>query len=155
PVPGDGGYEWAGYLKGADLPQVFNPKSGSIATANHKILPEGYTQQIGYEFSPPYRYQRIRGSLYAKEKWDLHGFREVQHDDKSLPGLALVRLLKDLKFGDPALEPYQKRFIDWDGRLTVDTAAGPLYAQWLKTLQEAFFAPNVPKEQKTALTSLS
>ncbi len=56
PVPGNGGYEWKGYLSVKDLPQDLNPKSGWLATANHNILPKDYKHEIGYEFAAPYRY---------------------------------------------------------------------------------------------------
>src|SRR5205085_1364140 len=49
PVPGDtGAYEWGGYLPIAAMPQSYNPSKHFVATANHKILPPGYTKQIAY-----------------------------------------------------------------------------------------------------------
>ena len=41
PVPGDGRYEWAGFLKGEELPQVYNPAEGWFATANEMNMPAG------------------------------------------------------------------------------------------------------------------
>lgn len=155
PVPGDGGYEWSGYLPVRDLPQSFNPADGWLATANHNVLPPGYAHRIGHEFAPPYRYRRIRQALTSKAKWDLADFRGLQHDATSLPGLALARLLKEVDLQDPELAPYAKLLTGWDGRLDVDSCAGPLYAVWLRTLQEAFFSPHVPKELVPVLTSLS
>ena len=154
PVPGDGGYEWNGYLGVADLPQSFNPKTGWLATANHNILPEGYRHQIGYEFSAPYRFQRIREVLTSKDQWDLNDFRALQHDDKSLPGLALARALKNVDV-DTHLESFKKLLTDWDGKLSLDAAAGPLYGIWLQTLSKAFYALQSPKEPKEALSSLA
>jgi penicillin amidase len=155
PVPGNGGFEWTGYLPVSELPQVFNPKAGFLATANHNILPEGYRHQIGYEFTPPYRFERIRQTLSSREKWALNDFRTLQHDDVSIPGLALARLLKGVDLQDQSLEPFAKVLLEWDGRLTRDAKAGPLYAIWLRTLQDAFYAPHVPKELKAPLTTLS
>jgi penicillin amidase len=154
PVPGGGGYEWAGYLPVRDLPQSFNPAAGWLATANHNILPPGYPHRIGHEFAAPYRYQRIRQALASKEKWDLADFRGLQHDTTSLPGLALARLLKGVDLKDPELAPYAKLLTEWDGRLDIDSRAGPLYAVWLRAIQEAFVAPHVPKDLAPALTSL-
>jgi penicillin amidase len=155
PVPGAGGFEWQGYLPVAELPQRFNPKGGFVATANHNILPEKYAHGIGYEFAPPYRYQRVKDRLAAKEKWNLADFRAIQHDDLSLPGVALGRLLKTVPIEDKALETYVRLLAEWDGRLTIDSRAGPLYAAWLKELQDAFYAPHAPKELKGALATLS
>ena len=41
PVPGDGRHEWAGFLKDEELPQVYNPAKGWLATANEMNLPSG------------------------------------------------------------------------------------------------------------------
>jgi penicillin amidase len=154
PIPGVGGFEWQGYLPVAELPQSFNPKEGILATANHNILPDKYPHTIGYEFTPPYRFQRIKDSLASKEKWALADFRAIQHDDLSLPGLALGRLIKTVQVEDKALEPYARLLANWNGRLTVDSRAGPLYANWLKESQDAFYSPHVPQDLKKALTTL-
>lgn len=155
PVPGNGGYEWSGYLPVRELPQRFNPQSGWVATANHNILPEGYSHTIGYEFAAPYRFQRIRDLLTSHEKWELDQFRGVQQDVLSLPGLALARLLKDLDVQDPALESAAKLLREWDGKLDVDSRAGPLFAIWLRALQEEFYGRHVPRELRSVLASLS
>ena len=42
PVPGDGRYEWAGYLPIQLLPHVYNPEKGFWATANENLVPDHY-----------------------------------------------------------------------------------------------------------------
>ena len=60
PVPGNSGkYEWQGFLPMSELPHSYNPASHFIATANNKIIPDGYKYQLGYEWSPPVRAERI------------------------------------------------------------------------------------------------
>ncbi len=59
PVPGNGQYEWQGFLPLRDLPQSYNPAKHFIATANHNILPPGYDKELGYEWSNPTRFLRI------------------------------------------------------------------------------------------------
>jgi penicillin amidase len=59
PVPGRGGYEWSGFVPNSELPHDYNPREGFIATANHKIIPDGYPYQVGYSWAPPYRFQRV------------------------------------------------------------------------------------------------
>ena len=45
PVPGDGRYEWDGYLPITSLPSEANPARGFIATANNYLLPERLSVQ--------------------------------------------------------------------------------------------------------------
>src|SRR5439155_17896165 len=57
---------------------------------------------------------------------------------------ALTRLLKDVDLQDKSLEPFATTLIHWDGFLTVDAKAGPLFAIWLRTLQDEFYSGHVP-----------
>src|SRR5262249_17227542 len=91
----------------------------------------------------------------TREKWDLGGFQAIQHDVVSLPGLSLGRLLKNLDLQDAKLVPFAKRLIEWDGKLALDSEAGPLYAVWLKALQDAFHELHVPKELRAKFGTLS
>jgi penicillin amidase len=145
PVPGAAGaHEWQGFRTVAELPQSANPASHYIATANHNILPAGYSHEIAYEWAPAYRFLRIKERLDAKKKFDRDDFQSVQHDNVSLPGRALARLLKTVAIKDAALQPYVKLLADWDGDLARESRAGPLYGHWLKELQYEFYRPHVP-----------
>jgi penicillin amidase len=147
PVPGSAGaYEWQGFLPVKELPQTFNPAGHFIATANHNILPAGYPHEIGYEFSPPYRFERIRQRLEGSAKLDRADCESIQQDTTSLPGQALARLARHLSTDDPALRPYLELMARWDGVLSVDAQAGPLYAVWLDELLTEFYRPHVPKQ---------
>jgi penicillin amidase len=155
PVPGrDRRFDWQGYLGVADLPQTFNPKEGFVATANHNILPPGYRHAIGYEFASPYRFQRVRHLLQSRKQWDLEGFKAIQHDDISLPGRALGRLLAKVDLGNDNLKGFARRLTGWDGKLSADSTAGPLYAAWLQELKKAMFALHVPKALHARFASL-
>jgi penicillin amidase len=145
PVRGNGGYEWKGYLKVKDLPQDLNPKRGWLATANHNIIPNGYEHQIGYEFAAPYRFERVKANLESKAKFTLEDFQKFQHDDVSIPGLRLAKLMR-FRFVNPETDECAQIMQKWDGKLARDSAAAALYAFWLPELQDEFYARLVPKE---------
>ena len=65
PVPGDGRYEWAGYLPIIQKPNELNPEKGFIATANQNVTPDEYDNwnAIGYSWSDPYRGDRVNDCL--------------------------------------------------------------------------------------------
>jgi penicillin amidase len=154
PVPGTGGFEWSGFLRTSELPQSFNPKTGWLATANHKILPDDYKHRIGFEFGAAFRFDRVRTRLTAKEKLTLDDFKSIQHDDVSIPGQTLAKLLKEVEFEDASLMPYVKLLRDWNGKLSLDSKAGPLYAIWLPELQRGLYSPHVPKDLLSTAMSL-
>jgi penicillin amidase len=66
PVPGwTGTHEWTGYVKYDDLPRLFDPPSGFIATANAAAVDAKFPYLIGREWDPGYRVGRIAELLNA------------------------------------------------------------------------------------------
>ena len=154
PVPGRAEFDWTGFLPPAEHPQHFNPASGAVITANHNIVPDNYPHQVGYEFAPRYRFQRLQDLLSAKPQWELGEFRALQQDSVSLPAQALSKLLRAVD-SHAADQEAAKNLTQWNGDLSIDSAAGPLYALWQKELQAELFARQVPKEQVKLLHSLA
>lgn len=148
PVPGSSGqYEWQGYLPREELPHVFDPPEHWLATANHNILPPEYPHKIAYEWASPHRFRRIKEQLSSKRSFTLEDFQRLQHDCTSLPALSLAASLR--KIDSPAaLQPYVTLLTDWNGELSTDSNAGPLYAIWLQELMQAFFASRLPQEAR-------
>ncbi|MDX1948623.1 MAG: penicillin acylase family protein [Pirellulaceae bacterium] len=149
PVPGAAGkHEWRGFLPVAELPQTWNPPSHFVATANHNILPPGYTREIAYEWSSPHRFLRIQERLTEKKQFTLADFQSIQHDSVSLPGRALGRMLAEVEL-PTELAPFGKLLTEWNGLLSKDSPAGPLYAAWLQELVAGFFGSRLPADTRT------
>ena len=97
PVPGDGGFEWDGYLPIQMLPNIANPPNGFIATANQNNLPDGYPYKVGYIWSDPFRHARLVEFLNQKRRFTLSDMVELQLDVISIPARSLVPLLKGIE----------------------------------------------------------
>ena len=66
PVPGEtDAFDWIGYVPFEDLPHAFNPPGGLIATANSRVIPEGYPYFITHNWAAPFRTARIFDLLEA------------------------------------------------------------------------------------------
>ena len=149
PVPGTSGkYEWQGFLPVTDLPQTFNPPQHWLATANHNILPPGYTREIAYEWDGPYRFRRIEQRLTEKSKLTLEDFQSIQHESTSLPAQALVKLLNGVEL-PKELDSFATLLRQWDGHLSKDSAAAPLYSVWLQELMDGFYGMRISKDLRT------
>ncbi len=138
PVPGSGDFNWTGFVPTVELPHFFNPKDSFVATANHKMIPEHYPYNVGFEWVPPYRVTRIR-SVIENAKQDHHkltvtDMESLQTDVLSLPALDFQKLVQAtaLKY-DPALAA----FLRWDGKLTRESADAALYEVWLQQIRRA------------------
>lgn len=155
PVPGAKTKGWLGQLPIEEEPQSWNPDTGWLATANHKILPKSYRHPIGFEFAPPYRYERLEHALKSKKTWKLEDFAALQHDDVSIPARRLIALLREDPFTEDDLKPVAERLTKWDGKLAVESTAGSLFSLWLRELQKEFFGKHVPDSLRADLISLS
>ena len=61
-VPYDGSTdagEWTGYIPFDKLPQLFDPPSGIIVTANQRIIGRDYLYFLTHSWAQPYRARRI------------------------------------------------------------------------------------------------
>jgi penicillin amidase len=158
PVPGDGRFEWNGFLPFGDLPRSFNPPGGVIATANHNILPPGYTKPLSYEWAEPSRYQRVMEVLGSRQGWTRQDFERLQHDELSRPARELVPLL--LAAGDRrgAAGPAWDLMRRWDFVMRKDAGAPLLFAAWLDSLSarvfEAETRPHTARLRKVGVTGL-
>ena len=70
PVPGDGRYEWEGYLPITSLPHEVNPARGFIATANNFLMPDNYQYKdlLHVTWSDAFRASRIEEVLGSGRK---------------------------------------------------------------------------------------
>ncbi len=141
PVPGDGRYEWDGYLPIDQKPNSYNPEKGFIATANQNVVPEDYTEwdAIGYNWSDPYRGDRINEVL-ASGNLSLEDMMQLQTDYLSIPARTLVPLLQQLKMKDALTTTAQKRLLEWDFILDKQSIEAGIYVAWERELQQQFFS---------------
>lgn len=147
PVPGNGNYEWQGFLPLKDLPQTYNPAKHFIATANHNILPPSYDKELGYEWSNPLRFLRIDEVLSSgKGKFTVEDFQRLQHDETSLQARELISTLKTAGGAPSELQPFVEMLTKWDAQLNKDSAAAALYEIWLPKLAPAIFKSHVPEK---------
>lgn len=134
PVPGDGRYEWKGFLTVDQLPQTLNPAKGWFASANEMNLPPDYpnaTRKVGFEWTDRSRIDRIESVLAQPEKMTLARSMALQNDQVSTLARRLVALVKPLATDDPDLAPALKLLAGWDGRETVDSPAAALFEVWV------------------------
>ena len=133
PVPGDGRYEWAGAWGSDQLPRVYNPASGYITTSNEMNLPPDYPykeRKVGFEWSPPFRHQRIDELLSAHSKISIEDSMALQNDVVSIPARRLVSLLQSLHSEDAATKAALNLLKKWNAALDSDSPPAALEEVW-------------------------
>ena len=155
PVPGDGSYDWDGYLPIIQKPNELNPKSGFIATANQNVTPEDYEHwnAIGFSWSDPYRGDRVNEFLESKNDLNMEDMRRLQTDVASLPARTLIPLLLELPL-DPQLAQLQNKFSNWNQRLEPTSIEAGIYVAWEDEIQRLAHDKFVPENVKKHLGKL-
>ena len=148
PVPGDGRYEWAGFLASDTLPHVYNPSIGYFATANEMNLPAAYPykeRRLGFEWANGSRATRIAEVLNPLEKISLEHSMELQNDVTSVPARRLVRLLSPLRSDDEKAAAALELLRGWDAVEHADSAQAALFEVWVsRYLGSAFVDAILP-----------
>jgi penicillin amidase len=136
PVPGDGRYEWDGYLPINALPHEVNPARGFIATANHYLFPNDYPwkEALHYTWADPYRASRITEILGSGRLFSVAETANVQNDDLSLPARALVPLLRDTSLPSGPAAQARDVLTTWNFVMDKESVAAGIYAMWQRRL---------------------
>lgn len=153
PVPGDGRFEWEGYLPINALPHEVNPERGFIATANHYLYPNDYAYPKArhYTWADPYRAHRIEEVLNSGRRFNVAEMTRLQNDDLSIAARAVVPLLRDLTLTSPAAAKARDLVMTWDFVLDKNSAAAAVYEMYSRRLFTAVREASVPAAARPSI----
>ena len=151
PVPGDGRYEWDGYLPIEDLPHVFNPEADYFATANNFMVPENYAYMnaLHYTWGDEMRAVRLAEVLGSGRRHTLVDMMQLQHDELSVPARNLVPLLDGVTITDTRIVAVRRKLLDWDFVLGQRSTEAAIYVAWERQLLDRvkkLFIPQAVQE---------
>ncbi|HXG53497.1 MAG TPA: penicillin acylase family protein [candidate division Zixibacteria bacterium] len=142
--------DWLGYAPFEELPRLFNPPEGIIASANHPIADASYPRYLSHFFEPPYRIERIRRVLAEKRELSPDDCAALQLDVVSLHARELLAALR------PDLEAAAARrqgegelarlLLGWDGSCTVDSVPAAIFHALHQKLMAALLLPVLGEE---------
>jgi len=157
PVPGDGRFEWDGYLPIKDLPHVLNPQKGFLNTSNNYLIPPGwpFKEALHYTWADPYRGDSVAEFLASGRLFTVSDMVELQNSDLSLPARSLLPLLSGLALTNPVSQQAQARLLHWNYLLDKDSVPAGIYEMWQRRLRENVRVLMVPKEAQAFVGSLS
>lgn len=126
PVPGDtDDHEWTGYIPREELPQLFDPPDGLIATANARVTGPSYRWHLTDNWMAPYRVARIYDLLSDRKELRPEDFIQVSTDIYTYPHVLLARQLAKAAINvhpaDPRTGEMLQSIASWDGRARTDS----------------------------------
>ncbi len=130
PVPGDGRFEWSGFLPIPDLPHVAMPKSGAYGTANAYNVPAGYAHMnaVARTWAEPFRLNRLTEVLDTLSHATVETMAKLQHDETSLAARALVPLLRNIELTSANSRAARDTLLAWNGVLSAGSVGAAIYA---------------------------
>jgi penicillin amidase len=142
--------EWRGYIPFDELPQIFNPPEGWIATANNRITDDAYPDYLSHFFEPPFRFRRIRALLNSRAKHTAEDLAAMQLDDLSLHARELIAALSAelTRIGteNAPLAETVNALLSWDGRCSVTSVAATIFHVFHHRLLFNLLAPDLGEE---------
>jgi penicillin amidase len=128
PVSGsDDAHEWKGWIPFDDMPHIYDPPEGILATANGRITPDGYKYSISTEWEAPWRTDRIYRVLESGKKFAPADMLALQMDVSSTYDRfcadKFVYAIDHATNASARAKQAADILRDWDGRMSADSAA--------------------------------
>lgn len=135
PAPGwTGEYEWTGYIPYEELPHMFNPAPGYIASANNRVVDDGYPYWVSPDFCTSSRARRIVEIIEAKGTLSVEDIKNMHMDQVSILARETMRSLAEIVSEDPELRPIFQLFQNWDGALSPASPQAAFYEVFTRLL---------------------
>ena len=155
---------WSGYIPYSNLPQVLDPTTGVIATANARITPDDYPYFFSNDWADPYRVERIHRLLKGRTGLTPADMLRIQTDVHSdFDHFVAQRLAYALDHASADALRHDARRLhqaadllrDWNGEVSADSAAAAIADAaraeiWPLLLTAQIRAHDGPKTQTSA-----
>jgi len=148
PVSGsDDAHEWKGWIPFDQMPHVYDPPGGILATANGRITPDGYKYSISTDWDAPWRTDRIYRVLESGKKFAPADMLALQMDVSSTYDRFCADKFVYAIDHSAGASNRAKRAVDilrdWDGRMSADSAAPTIETKARQELVRLLLEPKL------------
>jgi len=148
PVSGsDDAHEWKGFIPFDEMPHVYDPPEGILATANGRITPDGYKYSISTEWEAPWRSDRIYRVLESGKKFAPADMLALQMDVSSnydrFCADKFVYAVDHAASASDRAKRAAEILRDWDGRMSADSAAPTIETKARQELARLMLGPKL------------
>jgi penicillin amidase len=160
PVSGnDDTHEWKGWVPFDEMPHVYDPPSGILATANGRITPDGFKYSISTNWEPPWRTDRIYRVLNSGRKFAEADMLALQMDVSSTyDRFCADKFVYAIDHAANASDRAKRAadiLRDWDGRMSADSAAPTIETKARLELGRLLLEPKLGAAPDSILPDLS
>lgn len=140
--------EWQGFVPFEQLPHLYNPPEGFVATANNKITDDVYPHHISHLWEPPSRAERLREVLVKDGTFSARDFEILQNDQFSHYAREMTPYILDACKGrleSPFAGEALEFLATWDFILSKESIATTIYQQFLTRLIKNMYEDELGK----------
>jgi penicillin amidase len=142
---------WTGYIPFEELPHLYNPPDGYIATANNAVVGPDYPYLITNDWNYGYRAARIVEMIQtAPGPIDAAYIQKIQGDNRNMSAdyvlPALRGALESVSFTQPREAQAWALLQGWDGQQGMDSAPAALYESIWKEMLALTFHDDLPED---------
>ena len=157
PVPGDGRYEWSGYLPIKALPSVKNPEKGFWGTANNLMAPAvashyPHPEALHFTWGDEIRALRVDELMRNGRRHTVQDMMAYQHDELSVVARNLVPLLM---LAEPPDSPAKAALADWDFVMDKASVAATIYLHFERRVSAAMRELLIPEAARGLLRGVN
>ena len=124
-------HDWTGTIPFDELPRLYNPPEGIVATANNRIADPDYPYYLSDLFEPPYRIERIRRELARDTRLDMADMARIQLDTRSVQAERLLNALhpelREIAREEPTLRDCVELLEKWDGDCSAQSTGAAVF----------------------------
>lgn len=146
---------WTGTVPFDEMPFQEDPPGGFLATANDppgEWAGDTAIPPLGSDFIDPYRAQRIRELLAARDtNWTLAGVAAIQLDVQSLPWREMRDVVLALVPTSPDAHDALKLLYEWNGRVETDSSAAAVFELFVAEMCVRVARAKAPKSWATVV----
>ncbi len=149
PVPGwNDDFIWTGYIPFEELPHVYNPEQGFVATSNNpQVRYAEYPYIINTSQDRGQRAQRVTEMIRTKAGGiTAEDMLAIQTDNYSVSAFEIIPYLADIRFEDPDVDLARDRLFAWDGQMHMDSPEAALFNIFWVHLLAATFHDQLPED---------
>ncbi len=150
--------DWQGYIPFDEMPRLYNPPAGSLATANNRIVDGDFPYYLSHFYEPPHRIRRIEQLLGAREKFSAEDLAAMQLDQISLHAKEFINMLKDELAGiakeNSSITHAVARLLAWDGDCSEHSVAASIFHVFHHRLLVNLLSPDLGEQLFSAYVEI-
>jgi len=143
-------HDWKGYIPFEQMPHIYDPLSGILATANQRVTPGDYPYVIASDWGAPYRAERIHRVLHEAKKFTSADMLALQNDVESDVDRFFAQRFVYAVDSWPKASPRARQAAEllrkWDGQIKVDSAAAAIERHARRNLYDALLKAKLGAE---------